>query len=155
MSRQTAPKLKGLKVQSCALVQHVQGPGQKRDGGAVQKACSGVGSVDKDLIHRTAHYPAGRGWIERVAGYQSSVQDQILAQQNNVNSLFCTFTSYMLSAKGPFLHQRWDLMCYTWHFIAWNNVSKPPLKRLLHLGCGKPFYPYILQYEVQFMVQMQ
>lgn len=72
----------------------------ERRWGAAQRACSGVGSVDKDLIHRTAHYPAGRGWTERVAGYQSSVQDQILAQQNNVNPLFCILPS----VKVPFFH---------------------------------------------------
>lgn len=36
--------------------------------GAAQGVCSGVGSRYKDLIHRTAHCPAGRGWTQRLAG---------------------------------------------------------------------------------------
>jgi len=51
-----------------------------RGWGAAQGVCSGVGSADKGLIHRTAHYPAGRGGTQRQAGCkQSSVLHQILA----------------------------------------------------------------------------
>lgn len=83
-------KAKGVKgSELCFGPACARGPGQRGDGGAAQRACSGAGSTDKDLIHGTAHYPAGRGCTEGMAGYQSAVQDQILAQWKSGNQPCC------------------------------------------------------------------
>lgn len=71
----------------------------ERRWGAAQGVCSRVGFVDKDLIHRTSHCPAGRGRTQRVAGYQGSVQDQILAQSNSVNPRSCMLASRIFAVK--------------------------------------------------------
>lgn len=78
-----------------------KGLGREEMGGGalLREPVWGVGSVDKALIHRTAHYSAGRGCTQRVAGYQSSVQDEIPAEQNNVKLLLCRLTSRALSVK--------------------------------------------------------
>lgn len=81
--------------------------GREETGGAAKRACSGVGSADKDLIHRTAHYPAGRGQAEGMAGHQSALQDQILAQLTSSNQ---PLSSHIPSVGARFFHEAWNFI---------------------------------------------
>ena len=77
-----------------------------RGWGAAQRVCSGVGSEDKDLIHRTAHYPAGRGWTQRLAGCRLP---ELCARPNIGTTKQCKLTlvhtllpSFLLKYRAPF-----------------------------------------------------
>lgn len=109
-----APEAEGLKVQSCALVQHVQGPGQQRDGGLHREPVRGLAPGTKtSFTGRPTTQQGGAGHRDwQAAGHHSSVQDQILAQQYNVNPLFYILTSLILRVLGSFFHQSLDFMIF-------------------------------------------
>lgn len=75
------------------MVQCVQGPGQLGDGGLHREFARGLAPRTKtSFIGLPTTLQGGaehRGW--QAAGYQSSLQDQTLAQQNSVNPLLCMY----------------------------------------------------------------